>query len=87
MQNPLEGNNIWIKMGIETGITNITSSTAVRIKFAYQCPFPNEKASEDKSFVDDVLVESDLELMPISKDESFRINYIPKTGIVLEFSR
>jgi glycosyltransferase involved in cell wall biosynthesis len=47
LQNPLEGNNIWIKMGTETGITNITSSTAVRIKFAYQCPFPNEKASED----------------------------------------
>jgi glycosyltransferase involved in cell wall biosynthesis len=47
VQNPLEGNNIWIKMGTETGITNITSSTAVRIKFAYQCPFPNEKASED----------------------------------------
>jgi glycosyltransferase involved in cell wall biosynthesis len=47
IQNPLEGNDIWIKMGTETGITNITSSTAVRIKFAYQCPFPNEKASED----------------------------------------
>lgn len=47
LQNPLEGNDIWIKMGTETGITNITSSTAVRIKFAYQCPFPNEKASED----------------------------------------
>jgi hypothetical protein len=47
VQNPLEGNNVWIKMGTETGITNITSSTAVRIKFAYQCPFPNEKVSED----------------------------------------
>jgi glycosyltransferase involved in cell wall biosynthesis len=47
VQNPLEGDNIWIKMGTETGITNITSSTAVRIEFAYQCPFPNEKASED----------------------------------------
>jgi glycosyltransferase involved in cell wall biosynthesis len=47
MQDPLEGNNIWIKMGTETGITNITSSTAVRIQLAYQCPFPNEKASED----------------------------------------
>jgi glycosyltransferase involved in cell wall biosynthesis len=47
MQDPLEGNNIWIKMGTETGITNITSSTAVRIELAYQCPFPNEKASED----------------------------------------
>jgi glycosyltransferase involved in cell wall biosynthesis len=47
LQNPLEGNDIWRKMGTETGITNITSSTAVRTKFAYQCPFPNEKASED----------------------------------------
>src|ERR671921_1273448 len=47
VRNPLEGNNIWIKMGTETGITNITSSTAVRIQFAYQCPFPNEKVSED----------------------------------------
>jgi len=34
-------------MGTETGITNITSSTAVRIKFAYRCPFPSEKAPED----------------------------------------
>src|ERR687884_675447 len=42
MQNPIEGNDIWIKMGTETGIINITSSTAVRINFAYQCPFPNE---------------------------------------------
>ena len=41
MQNPIEGNDIWIKMGTETGITNITSSTAVRMKFAYQCPFPD----------------------------------------------
>jgi glycosyltransferase involved in cell wall biosynthesis len=47
VQNPLEGNRIWIKMGTETGITNITSSTAVRIEFAYRCPFPNERASED----------------------------------------
>ena len=47
VQNPLEGNGIWIKMGTETGITNITSSTAVRIEFAYRCPFPNERASED----------------------------------------
>jgi glycosyltransferase involved in cell wall biosynthesis len=46
-RDPLEGNDIWIKMGTETGITNITSSTAVRIRLAYQCPFPNEKASED----------------------------------------
>jgi hypothetical protein len=30
---------------------------------------------------------SNLESIPISKDESFRINYTPKTGIVFEFSR
>jgi glycosyltransferase involved in cell wall biosynthesis len=47
IQTPLEGHNIWIEMGTETGITNITSSTAVRIQLAYRCPFPNEKASED----------------------------------------
>ena len=47
MKNPIEGNDIWIKMGTEIGIVNITSSTAVRTNFAYQCPFPNEKASED----------------------------------------
>lgn len=45
--NPIEGNDIWIKMGTETGYINATSSTAVRAKFAYQCPFPNERASED----------------------------------------
>jgi glycosyltransferase involved in cell wall biosynthesis len=47
LQTPLKGNDIWIKMGTETGITNITSSTAVRINYAYQSPFPNERASED----------------------------------------
>ena len=31
--------------------------------------------------------DSGLELIPISKDESFRINYTPKAGIVLEFLR
>ena len=45
--NPIEGSNIWIKMGTDTGYTNATSSTAVRAKFAYQCPFPNERVSED----------------------------------------
>jgi hypothetical protein len=45
--NPIEGGNTWIKMGTDTGYTNATSSTAVRAKFAYQCPFPNEKVSED----------------------------------------
>ncbi|MGN6624286.1 MAG: glycosyltransferase family A protein [Candidatus Nitrosocosmicus sp.] len=46
-QNHLEGDNVWIKMGTQTGYTNLTSSTSVRIEFAYQCPFPNEQASED----------------------------------------
>jgi hypothetical protein len=46
-QNPLEGNDVWIKMGIEVGYTNLTSSTSVRIKYAYQCPFPTEEASKD----------------------------------------
>lgn len=46
-QNPLEGEDVWIKMGTETGYTNLTSSTSVRIEFAYYCPFPNEQASED----------------------------------------
>ena len=45
--NPIEGRNVWVKMGTYTGYTNATSSTAVRAKFAYQCPFPNERASED----------------------------------------
>ena len=30
---------------------------------------------------------SDLELIPISKKESFKFNYHPRSGIVLEFSR
>ena len=45
--HPLEGKDVWIKMGTETGYTNLTSSTAVRVKFVYQCPFPNEEVSED----------------------------------------
>ncbi|HZD36987.1 MAG TPA: hypothetical protein VE130_17415 [Nitrososphaeraceae archaeon] len=43
--NPLEGQNIWIKMATGSGYTNTTSSTAVRARFAYQCTFPNERAS------------------------------------------
>lgn len=46
-QNPPEGDGAWIKMGTETGYANLTSSTSVRIQFAYRCLFPNEKASED----------------------------------------
>lgn len=42
-----EGEDVWITMGTETGYINKTSATSVRIEFAYQCPFPNARASED----------------------------------------
>lgn len=45
--NPVEGDDAWIRIGTERGYTNITSSTAVRTLFAYECPFPAERASED----------------------------------------
>jgi glycosyltransferase involved in cell wall biosynthesis len=44
---PLQGQNIWIAIGIERGYTNLTSSTAVRTSLAYQYPFPEERVSED----------------------------------------
>lgn len=44
---PLEGKDVWIRMGTDTGYTNKTSSTSVRTTIAYHCPFPNERASED----------------------------------------
>lgn len=44
---PLEGKDVWIRMGTDTGYTNKTSSTAVRTNIAYNCPFPGERASED----------------------------------------
>ncbi len=45
--NPLEGKEVWEKMGTITGYINKTSATAVKTYFAYKCPFPNERASED----------------------------------------
>lgn len=44
---PLEGKDVWIRMGTVTGYTNKTSSTSVKTTIAYYCPFPNERASED----------------------------------------
>ncbi len=38
-QNPPEGDGVWIKMGTEAGYTNLTSSTSVRIQFAYRSRF------------------------------------------------
>jgi len=46
-RKPLEGKDVWIKMGTDNGYTNKTSSTAVRTNIAYHCLFPNERASED----------------------------------------
>ena len=42
-----EGDRCWIKFGLYTGYTNITSSTAVRTKLAKLEPFPDEYVSED----------------------------------------
>ena len=40
MQNPIEGNDIWIKMGTEIGIINITSSTCGTYQLCISMPFP-----------------------------------------------
>ncbi|MEW8030298.1 MAG: glycosyltransferase family A protein [Candidatus Thiodiazotropha sp.] len=45
--NQVEGKDAWIRIGTETGYTNKTSSTSVLTKYAYRCPFPAERASED----------------------------------------
>ncbi|MDP4181145.1 MAG: glycosyltransferase family 2 protein [Bacillota bacterium] len=47
-ENPVEGDDAWIKIGIEKGYTNLTSSTAVKTDVAYNYPFPKEKVSEDQ---------------------------------------
>jgi glycosyltransferase involved in cell wall biosynthesis len=47
ISKPLEGDDVWLNMGTDTGYINKTSATSVRTMFAYECPFPNERASED----------------------------------------
>jgi len=42
-----EGNNAWIRIGTETGYTNLTSATAVKTDLAYEIPFCASKAGED----------------------------------------
>jgi hypothetical protein len=52
--HPLEGKDVWIKMGTETGYTNLTSSTAVRVKFV-SMSFPKRRSIRRFSFlVEDV---------------------------------
>ncbi|MBN1890605.1 MAG: glycosyltransferase family 2 protein [Thermoflexales bacterium] len=45
--NPPQGKDAWIQIATETGYTNLTSTTSVRTRIAYEHPFPPEKASED----------------------------------------
>lgn len=45
--NVVEGENAWIKIGLEKNYTNLTSSTAVRTDLAYETPFPDVRVSED----------------------------------------
>jgi glycosyltransferase involved in cell wall biosynthesis len=45
--NPPQGENAWIAIATETGYTNLTSATTVRIDAAKDYPFPPAKVSED----------------------------------------
>jgi glycosyltransferase involved in cell wall biosynthesis len=45
--NPVEGPNAWIRMGVDTGYTTLTSSVSVRTALAVAYPFPHVRASED----------------------------------------
>ncbi len=46
-QAPPQGKEAWIRIGTETGYTNLTSATSVRTEIAFAHPFPGEKVSED----------------------------------------
>ncbi|MFH9008939.1 glycosyltransferase [Streptomyces afghaniensis] len=45
--NPVEGPDAWIRMGVDTGYTTLTSTVAVRTELAISHPFPHVRASED----------------------------------------
>ncbi|GJF32481.1 hypothetical protein KNE206_51810 [Kitasatospora sp. NE20-6] len=44
---PVEGPDAWIRMGVDTGYTTLTSTVAVRTALALAHPFPHVRASED----------------------------------------
>lgn len=44
---PAEGPDAWIRMGVDTGYTTLTSTVAVRTDLAVAHPFPHVRASED----------------------------------------
>lgn len=46
-ENVVEGENAWIQIATEKNYTNLTSSTAVRTRIAYETPFPDVRVSED----------------------------------------
>lgn len=45
--DPVEGPCAWIRMGVDTGYTTLTSTVAVRTELAVSSPFPHVRASED----------------------------------------
>ncbi|WND32857.1 glycosyltransferase family 2 protein (plasmid) [Streptomyces sp. BB1-1-1] len=45
--DPVEGPRAWIRMGVDTGYTTLTSTVAVRTELAVNHPFPHVRASED----------------------------------------
>lgn len=45
--HPVEGPEAWIRMGVDTGYTTLTSTVAVRTALAMSHPFPHVRASED----------------------------------------
>ncbi|MEU9591472.1 glycosyltransferase family A protein [Streptomyces sp. NPDC048193] len=46
-EDPVEGPRVWIRMGVDTGYTTLTSTVAVRTELAVISPFPHVRASED----------------------------------------
>ncbi|MFD8981684.1 glycosyltransferase family 2 protein [Streptomyces sp. NPDC059564] len=44
---PVEGPNGWIRIGVETGYTSLTSTVSVRTTLATAHPFPEVRGSED----------------------------------------
>jgi glycosyltransferase involved in cell wall biosynthesis len=45
--NPPQGYDCWIRIGTDTGYVNLTSATSVKTCLAQECPFPEERVSED----------------------------------------
>ncbi|MFF7974901.1 glycosyltransferase [Streptomyces sp. NPDC007905] len=46
-EDPVEGPDAWIRMGVDTGYTTLTSTVSVRTELALSHAFPHVRASED----------------------------------------